>query len=91
MPLRICQIASEVSPLAKTGGLADVASALTKSLHEAGHDVRLFMPLYRQVDRRKLDLSPVEFLQHVPLQLGAHALTFSALTSPCMEPRRMSM
>jgi starch synthase len=81
MPLRICQIASEVSPLAKTGGLADVASALTKSLHEAGHDVRLFMPLYRQVDRRKLDLSPVEFLQHVPLQLGAHALTFSALTT----------
>ena len=51
MPLRICFIASEVAPLAKTGGLADVAGALTKYLHAAGHDVRVFMPLYRQVDR----------------------------------------
>src|SRR6202034_3756001 len=29
-PVRICAIASEVAPLAKTGGLADVAAALTK-------------------------------------------------------------
>jgi starch synthase len=48
MPIRICLIASEAAPLAKTGGLADVAGALTKYLHAAGHDVRLFMPLYRQ-------------------------------------------
>ncbi len=81
MPLRICLIASEVAPLAKTGGLADVAGALTKYLHAAGHDVRLFMPLYRQIDRRALNLWPVEFLQDVPLQLGAHALRFSVSTT----------
>jgi starch synthase len=81
MPLRICLIASEVAPLAKTGGLADVAGALTKYLHAAGHDVRLFMPLYKQVDRRTLNLWPVEFLQDVPLQLGAHALRFSVSTT----------
>lgn len=81
MPLRICLIASEVAPLAKTGGLADVAGALTKYLHAAGHDVRLFMPLYRQVDRRNLNLWPVESLQDVPLQLGSHALRFSVSTA----------
>jgi starch synthase len=81
MPLRICLIASEVAPLAKTGGLADVAGALTKYLHAAGHDVRLFMPLYRQIDRRNLNLWPVEFLQDVPLQLGPHALRFSVSTT----------
>jgi starch synthase len=81
MPLRICLIASEVAPLAKTGGLADVAGALTKFLHAAGHDVRLFMPLYRQIDRHALDLWPVELLQDVPLQLGAHALSFSVFTT----------
>ena len=70
MPLRICLIASEVAPLAKTGGLADVAGALTKYLHAAGHDVRLFMPLYRQIDRRNLNLWPVEFLQDVPAAAG---------------------
>ncbi|MGH8310169.1 MAG: glycogen/starch synthase, partial [Steroidobacteraceae bacterium] len=54
--MRICLIASEATPLAKTGGLADVAAALTKHLHRAGHDVRLYMPLYSRVDRSKLDL-----------------------------------
>ncbi|MEO6079764.1 MAG: glycogen synthase [Steroidobacteraceae bacterium] len=81
MPLRICFIASEVAPLAKTGGLADVAGALVKYLHNAGHDVRLFMPLYRQIDRRQLDLWPVEFLRDVALQLGSHALRFSIFTA----------
>ncbi|HEV7632353.1 MAG TPA: glycogen/starch synthase, partial [Steroidobacteraceae bacterium] len=77
MPLQICFVASEVTPLAKTGGLADVAGALTKYLHAAGHDVRLFMPFYGQIDRRKLATQPVALLQDVPLQLGTHALKFS--------------
>ena len=81
MPLRICFIASEVAPLAKTGGLADVAGALTKYLHNAGHDVRVFMPLYRQVDLKQLDVWPVEFLHDIPLQLGKHALRFSVQTA----------
>ncbi|MBK9250725.1 MAG: glycogen synthase [Proteobacteria bacterium] len=81
MPLRVCFIASEVAPLAKTGGLADVAGALGKYLHAAGHDVRVFMPLYRQVDRRALQLFPVGFLRDIPLQLGAHTLRFSVLTA----------
>jgi starch synthase len=89
MPLRICFIASEVAPLAKTGGLADVAGALAKYLHNAGHDVRLFMPLYRQVDRRKLDMWPVEFLRDIPLQLGTHALRFTVYTAQLPGSRSM--
>jgi starch synthase len=80
-PLRICFIASEIAPLAKTGGLADVAGALTKYLHADGHDMRVFVPLYRQMDRSKLEMWPVEFLQDVPVQLGAHALRFSVQTA----------
>ena len=38
--MRICFVASEVAPLAKTGGLADVAGALPRHLHEQGHDIR---------------------------------------------------
>ncbi len=76
MPLRICFIASEATPLAKTGGLADVAGALIRHLHADGHDVRAFMPLYSQVDRSRLDISPVETLRAIPVQLGGHAFTF---------------
>ena len=39
MKLNICAIASEVVPFAKTGGLADVASALSRQLTARGHEV----------------------------------------------------
>jgi starch synthase len=89
MPLRVCFIASEVAPLAKTGGLADVAGALAKYLHSAGHDVRVFMPLYRQVERRNLDIWPVDFLRNVSVQLGAHALAFDVYTARLPGSRAM--
>lgn len=47
--LNILFAASEVAPLVVTGGLADVAGALPKALHAAGHDVRVVMPCYRSV------------------------------------------
>lgn len=79
MPLRICFIASEVTPLSKTGGLADVTGALVKFLHGAGHDVRLFTPLYAQIDRSKLVITPVESLHEVPLEVGTHHYRYSVL------------
>jgi starch synthase len=80
-PLRICFIASEIAPLAKTGGLADVAGALAKYLHADGHDIRVFVPLYRQIDRRQLDMWPVQFLQGVGVQLGTRRITFDVHTA----------
>jgi starch synthase len=77
--LSICFVASEAVPLAKTGGLADVAGALPRFLHSRNHDVRLFMPMYSSIDVRRLELHPVEFLQDVPLELGAHSFRFSVL------------
>jgi starch synthase len=81
MPLRICFIASEATPLAKTGGLADVAGALIRHLHADGHDVRAFMPLYSQIDRSRLEVTPLENLRAIPVQLGAHAFTFDVLAA----------
>ena len=79
MSLRICFIASEVAPLAKTGGLADVAGALPRYLHEHGHDVRVFMPLYSSISLGPLNPQPIPSVQDVPLQLGPHRYTFSLL------------
>jgi starch synthase len=70
--LSICAIASEVVPLAKSGGLADVAYALTRQLSALGHDVRLFMPFYAQVKRAGLDAARVESLQGLPIATGRH-------------------
>jgi len=80
--LNVCLIASEAAPLSKTGGLADVSGALTKYLHGAGHDVRLFTPLYASIDRAALTLRPVEFLQDATLELGPHRYRYSVLAAP---------
>jgi starch synthase len=66
--LSICAIASEVVPLAKSGGLADVAYALSRQLSAAGHDVRLFMPFYAQVKRDRLDITRV--VQDMRIAIG---------------------
>lgn len=70
--LSICAIASEVVPFSKTGGLADVASALSRQLSARGHDVRLFVPFYAQIRRDKLEAARVESLQGLRILTGKH-------------------
>jgi starch synthase len=45
--MRVAMIASECEPYAKTGGLADVVDALSRALGQAGHEVDVYLPLYR--------------------------------------------
>lgn len=47
--MNICQVASEMVPFAKTGGLADVVGSLTPELKKHKIDVCAFLPLYKQV------------------------------------------
>ncbi len=56
--LKILYVAAEVAPFVKVGGLADVAGALPKALRELGHDIRVIMPCYAQVDAPKFGLRP---------------------------------
>jgi starch synthase len=79
--LRVCLLSAEVAPLSKTGGLADVAGALSQYLAAAGHDVRLFTPLYASIDRSAFPMRSIEGLQEVPLQVGAHKYVFSVAAS----------
>ena len=81
MKLTVCLLASEAAPLSKTGGLADVSGALTKYLHSVGHDVRLFTPLYKSIDRVKLGAQPLQTLQNFEVPVGSHRYVFSALTA----------
>jgi starch synthase len=77
---RICFITAEYMPLAKTGGLADVSAALTRYLHRTGHDVRVFVPLYRRIAAGDLELWPVDFLQDLRLTIGGTEYRYSVRT-----------
>jgi len=81
MPLRICFVTAEMAPLAKAGGLADVAAASLKYLSLAGHDMRLFLPAYSSIDRKSLDMHPVDFMQQLVVKIGAQEFLYSVLTA----------
>jgi len=51
--MEILHCSSEVVPYSKTGGLADVSSALPEALTYLGHQVTVVTPLYTKVDREK--------------------------------------
>ncbi len=48
--LKILFVASEAAPFAKSGGLADVVGSLPRALRLLGHDVRVVIPAYPQID-----------------------------------------
>src|SRR5512136_1038867 len=81
MPLRVCFVSAEYSPFAKTGGLGDVAAALTRQLARHGHDLRVFIPLHGLMDLRGVDLHPVDFLQDLAVRVGAHEFRFGVQTA----------
>ncbi|MCG6158454.1 glycogen synthase GlgA [Rubinisphaera margarita] len=61
--MKILMTASEAVPFAKTGGLADVATALSRALEQDGHDITLVMPHYPQLlphgSRQRFQIEPI--------------------------------
>ncbi|MBA3958717.1 MAG: glycogen synthase [Parachlamydiaceae bacterium] len=59
--MHIIHIASELAPLAKVGGLADVLLGLSRELSWKGHDVDIIIPRYDCIDSNEIrDLSIVQ-------------------------------
>jgi len=60
--MKIALIASEVTPFAKTGGLADVLGTLSVALQRLGHELCVIAPAYRCVLRGefRLEETPLE-------------------------------
>ena len=67
--LKVLYVASEVSPYAKTGGLADVAGSLPRELAVMGHDVRIAMPRYKVIE------AAMETIVDFPVQMGTRRET----------------
>jgi starch synthase len=70
-PLNILFVSSEVDPFAKTGGLADVSSALPKAIKDLGHEIRIMLPRYRFIGERKFRLHDIIRLKEIPIPVGS--------------------
>ncbi len=76
---RICFLTAEISPFAKTGGLGDVASALSRHLQSRGHDVRVFVPLHALSDLQGCEQRPVAALQGLSVRVGTNEYRYDVL------------
>ena len=70
---KILFASSEVHPLMKTGGLADVSSSLPIALRKNGQDVRVILPAYRQCLEALADIRTVATVKlegfHLPVEI----------------------
>lgn len=74
-PLNILILAAEIVPFAKVGGLADVVGALPISLQALGHDVRLVMPRYGQIDPDRFGLTTL--IDSLDVKMGEYSVRVS--------------
>lgn len=65
--LKILFASSEVAPLAKTGGLADVSGSLPKAIKSLGHDIRVVMPFYKMAKANAKSVKTVVDNMSVPV------------------------
>ncbi|MDQ6993899.1 MAG: glycogen synthase GlgA [Mariprofundus sp.] len=83
--LNIVFIASEASPLAKTGGLADVVGSLPHALKHLGHHITVIMPYYRRhiakagLEARPMDQSIEMWADGVKRHCPLHELNYNGL------------
>jgi starch synthase len=80
--LKIIYVSSEVVPLAKTGGLADVAGALPPAMADLGHDVTVILPAYKEIDRDRYPLLPDSIDLKIPIgdaEMSAGVLRSNAM------------
>ena len=53
--LRVVQVAVEMAPIAKVGGMGDVVTALSRAVIEKGHSVEVVLPKYDCMDHEQID------------------------------------
>jgi len=68
--LKILMASSEAVPFAKTGGLADMVSALSLALAKKGNEVRIVIPRYYAINKDELKLKAIEGPMGVPMGGG---------------------
>lgn len=85
--LSILFVTSEVVPFAKTGGLADVSSALPLALTELGHDVRIVVPKYGTVSERRNRIHEIKRLKDIPIMVAGEETMATVKSSQVVNSR----
>ncbi|MFA6198203.1 MAG: glycogen synthase [Patescibacteria group bacterium] len=80
--ISVAFVASELTPIAKVGGLADVTGALPPALKELGVDIRVILPFYQTIDRAKYPVKLIAQKITVPLGESDEAVSVYEMPIP---------
>ena len=61
--MKVVHIASEISPIAKVGGLADVVYGLCHACSEKGHEVCVIIPAYADLKKSFFTINKENFIE----------------------------
>jgi len=73
--IKILYLSSELTPLAKAGGLGDVAGALPKALFKLHADIRVMLPYYETIEKQKIETKKIISHLIVPFGKEHHVAT----------------
>lgn len=80
--MKILQVAAEMAPYAKVGGLADMTGALPRAWSAAGHDVVPILPLYGTIDMERFGITKSDLKLTVPFGTWNEYATVYTATLP---------
>ena len=77
--LKILFVTSEVAPISKIGGLADVCWSLPRELEKLGHDIRIFTPKYGFIEEEKFKIK--EYMKGLSLKTSGESIVCNIKTT----------
>lgn len=78
--LKVLFVGSELTPIAKVGGLGDVISALPKALKKLGVDVRIAIPKYGVIDEKRYPMKKIA--SDIKIPFNGKTEKFNILETP---------
>ena len=73
--MKIAEVSPEITPYAKTGGLADVVGTLPLYLEKAENEISIFMPFYKSVKQSDIDIKLLDITFDIPIDDVDHTVT----------------
>lgn len=74
--MNVCYVTSECFPFVKTGGLADVSGSLPLALSGLGCHVKLFLPLYKSINKGYHKLKQIPELDKIQVEISGKKYFF---------------
>ncbi len=75
--INVCFVTSECYPFVKTGGLADVSGSLPLALSGLGCHIKIFLPLYKFIDREEHKLELIGEIKNVEIKISSKKFKFN--------------